>query len=287
MNPMLYCEPARLVFLHVPKNAGKSVRKAFARCEGLSHDFLASDLGVDEVRAEELMDGEVDVPGLGPVKPAHLPLPIIEAHFPAMWRKIRSSRSFIFVRPPRDRFFSALMQRIGEFGGSVAIRADDPQVRREAEGVCEWLAGREAFSTVEYIHFSRQIDYAELRGKRIVSAAFPLDRLDLAARWVEDETGLRLEFPHEHARREPRRWAGAIQPAARFLGRRLMTPGMKKALYPLWMNSGVFSDAAGRYRAIDLGAEVEGFIAEYYARDARLYADSVQRARIVDQGSAA
>lgn len=272
---MLYSEQANLVFIHVPKNAGKSIRNAFARDAGLSYSYLASDLGVSEARAARLMDGETDVPGLGTVKPAHLPLPVIEAHFPATWATIRSARSFILVRPPRDRFFSALMQRLGEFADVRAIRADDPLVRREAAIVCNWLDRRGAFCDVEYVHFSRQTDYADLRGDRVVSAIFPLDRIDLAARWIEGETGLRLDIAHDHARREPRRWAGVIQPAARFIGRRMMPRAVKKALYPLWMNSGVFSDAASRYQSIDLGADIERFIADYYAGDARLYEEAV------------
>lgn len=275
---MLYSEHAGLVFVHVPKNAGKSIRNAFARSGSLSWSFLASDLGVSEARAAQLMDEEVDVPGLGRVKPAHLPLPVVESHFPATWATIRSGRSFILVRAPRDRFFSALMQRLGEFADVRGLRADSPLVRGEAARVCEWLEGRGAFCDVEYIHFSRQTDYADLRGDRVVSAIFPMDRTELAARWIETEAGLRLDIGHDHARREPHRWAAAIQPAARYVGRRLMPHAMKKALYPLWMNSGVFSDAASRYETIDLGGDVERFIADYYASDARLYEEAMSRA---------
>lgn len=275
---MLYSEQANLVFIHVPKNAGKSMRNALARSPGISHAFLASDLGVDEARAEAAMDEEVDVPGLGAVKPAHLPLAIAEARFPATWATIRGGRSFILVRSPRERFFSALMQRLGEFGDAGVIRADDPVVRREARRVCQWLDGRGPFADAGYIHFSRQVDYADLRGERAVSAVFPVERIDLAARWIEEETGLRLDVTHDHARREPRKWAGAIQPAARFIARHAMPRAMKKAIYPLWMNSGVFSDAADRYASLDLGADVERFIADFYACDARLHDEALRAA---------
>jgi hypothetical protein len=273
---LLYSEEANLVFIHVPKNAGKSMRNAFARGMTLSHAFLAGDLGVDEARGEAMMDGEVDVPGIGAVKPAHLPLAIAEAHFPRTWATIRRARSFILVRSPRERFFSALMQRLGEFRDAGPIRADDPLVRDEARRVCEWLAGRGPFGEAEYIHFSRQADYADLRGERVVSAVFPVERIDLAARWVEAETGLRIDVAHDHARREPRKWAGVIQPAARFIGRRVMPRAMKKAIYPLWMNSGAFANAASRYDALDLGGEVEAFVAEYYACDALLHREALR-----------
>lgn len=266
------------MFLHVPKNAGKSIRHAFARSASLSWSYLAADLGVDEARAEQLMDGQVEVAGLGLVKPAHLPLPIIEAAFPKTWETLRSARSFILVRPFRDRFFSALLQRLGEFGGARGVRADDPLVRCEAERVCSWLDGRGPFSTVEYIHFSRQTDYADLRGERVVSAVFPVSRIDLAASWIKAETGVRLDIAHDHARREPRKWAASIQPLARFFGRRLLPAGVKKAVYPLWMSSGVFASAADRYGAIHLGDAVEQFIADYYAADAALYDEAARRA---------
>ena len=87
---MLYSEEANLVFIHVPKNAGKSMRNAFARSMDLSHAFLARDLAVGEARARQLMDEEIDVPGLGLVKPAHLPLAIIASRFPATWTTIRA-----------------------------------------------------------------------------------------------------------------------------------------------------------------------------------------------------
>lgn len=283
---MLYCEQANLAFIHVPKNAGKSIRNALAKGASLSYSFLARDLGVSEARAARMMDGKVDVAGLGPVKPAHLPLAVIEARFPATWATIRGAKSFVLVRPPRERFFSALMQRLGEFGDIGAIRVDDPLVRREAADVCDWLDRRGPFSDVEYIHFSRQSDYAALHGERVVSAVFPVDRIDLAARWIAAGTGLRIDVTHDHARREPRTWAGAIQPAARFIGRRLMPRAMKKAIYPLWMNSGVFSDAAGRYASIDLGGKVERFIADYYACDARLYEEASSRSAAVAESAA-
>ena len=272
---MLHCPAENLVFLHVPKNAGKSVRHALSRHAALSWSFLASDLGVNEARAERAMDEEVEVHGLGIVKPAHLPLPIIAGHFPQTWATIRSARSFILTRPPRDRFFSALMPRLGEFADMRSIRADDSRVRQEAEHVCAWLDGRDDFADVEYIHFSRQVDYADHGGERIVSALFPLEHIGSAAHWLAIETGLHLEFAHDHVRREPRKWAGALQPAARMVGRRVLPLALKKAIYPLWRNSGIFADAAGRYDSIDLGPDVERFISDYYAADVRLHAEAV------------
>ncbi|KPH60318.1 hypothetical protein ACLIMP_07010 [Novosphingobium aerophilum] len=276
---MLYIQAARLAFIHIPKNAGQSVRNALAQCDALCFAAMATDLGVNEPEAERLMEaGVTGMPGLGRVQPEHVPLAFLERHFPATWSTLVGSRSFILARPPRDRFFSALLQRLREHRGMTALRADDPILKEEARHVCDWLDARGHFCDMEYIHFSRQCDYAELGGERIVTKIFPIDRIDAAALWVKTETGLTIDIPHDHARHEPRKWAGPIQPAARFVGRKLLPPSLKQAIYPFWMKSGAFAKAANRYGSITLGDEVERFIAEYYARDETLYREAKDNA---------
>ena len=271
---MRYVEEKNLAFIHVPKNAGQSIANALARSAPLSYALMAADLGVTEAAMEASMEIAVDVPGLGVVQPDHLPLVFIREHFPRTWSALTAANSFILTRAPRDRFLSALMQRLREHGGTVAIRVDDPQVAEEAQRVCDWLDGRGAFFEREFIHFTRQIDYAEVSGARIVTAIFPVDGADAVAAWIQRETGLALDVTHDHRRREPRAWARAIQPAARFVGRRLIPRTVKKAIYPLWMNSGAFADAAKRYDAVHLGDDVERFITDHYAADAALHAEA-------------
>lgn len=273
---MLHAKDDNIAFIHVPKNAGKSVAKALRQNTALSYEALAQDLQVSEARAAELLDGTLyDIPELGPIKPIHLPLPFLESHFPATWNTLAQTRSFMLVRASRERFLSALLQRIREFGQHVAVRVDDPAVQKEAGKVCDWLAGKSAFCDMRYIHFSRQIDYAELRGRRIIQHIFPLERLDVLSAWMKYAAGIPLNIPRDHARREPRKWACSLQPAARFIGRNLLPYSIKKTIYPLWMNSPAFTNAAARYEAVRLPDEVETFIARYYAPDDRLHAEAL------------
>jgi hypothetical protein len=127
---------------------------------------------------------------------------------------------------------------------------------------------------MEFVHFTRQIDYAEVDGQRIVTAVFPLDRTAAAAAWIARETGLAIDITHDHRRREPKSWARAVQPAARFVGRKLIPHPLKVAIYPYWMNSRAFADASLRYDTIDLGPDIESFIAKYYAADRALHAEA-------------
>lgn len=274
---MLHIPERDLAFLHIPKNAGKAMRLSLENAAAISYDAIARDLQVTTAEAEHLMEAPVQLPGAGAVQPEHVPLATMAAHFPHSFEVLRKSRSLALIREPRDRFFSAILQRMGEYKDLKGLRADDPLVIEEIGNVCDHLARVGPQHQLEYTHFVRQVDYTDFEGVRVVDAIFPMDRMDKAAEWIEAKTGLKIVVVQDHVRREPKKWSRAIQPAARYIGRNLLTPPVKRAVYSLWMNSGVFANAAGRYQAIPLGAEVESFIAEYYRQDFALYKEA-QRA---------
>ena len=275
---MLLYDKAGLAFIHVPKNGGKSIRGALDAACPINLVPTAADLGmpVEQLVAEYESGQGVRHPVLGQVKIEHLPLAFWEEHFPRTFAAFAPLKSFVMLRDPRDRFFSAVLQRLGEYKDLKNLRADDPQVTEEALRVCEWLGAHESFCDIDHIHFTRQADYVRLRGERKISAIFPIHATAAAARWVQRETGLAIEVAHEHARREPKRWAKSLQPVARFVGRRLIPRPVKRAIYPLWRGSGVFDDASKRYQTIRLDSEVEQFVSKYYFEDAKLYREACE-----------
>lgn len=266
-----------------------SVRAALSRDGESSFAPMAADLGVSEEEAERVTERGrgFEHPTLGLVHPAHLPLAALRDSMPDTWTALCAASSFALTRAPRDRFISALMQRMGEFKDSGAIRADDTRVRDEAQRVCDWLSQRDTFTEIEYIHFARQTDYVMLDGERIISQIFPVNRTDALTKWIASESGLEVDIAHTHARRQPKPWARALQPAARFAGRKLMPRAVKRRLHPIWMASGIFSNASKGYSAIDFGPEIEGFIAEYYAADADLHREAQANATAQHTTSAA
>ncbi len=271
---MRYAPEPNLAFIHIPKNGGQSVRNALAEATQLSFAALAADLGVTEEEAATAMEADFDHPRSGRIKPSHMPLRLISEEFPASWSLFTGAHSFALTRAPRDRFISALMQRLKEFRNAGAIRADDPIVADEARTVCDWLAARPYHTDIDYIHFAQQVHFTDLNGKRVVSAVFPLSDTTALSHWIAAKTGLSVTVGHDHARRQPKPWARAIQPVARFSGRWLMPKAVKRALHPLWTKSGVFADAAKGYASVSLGEDVERFIKDYYAADAALHAEA-------------
>ncbi len=273
---MLIYNKGALAFLHVPKNGGKSIRASLDARFTLELGATAADLGISE---EELAAGYaggdgIAHPVLGKVKLEHLPLHFWHEHFPQSFAAFRTARSLVLLRDPRDRFFSAILQRLGEYHDMKALRADDPIVTEEALRVSEWLAARDAFSDMEYIHFTRQADYVELDGERLVTALFPLEDITAAEAWIAEAMGETVQVSHDHARREPKAWAKPIQPIVRFVGRNLIPAAIKRTIYPLWRSSGAFEDASRRYKTISLDPQVEAFIDSYYARDGELLAQA-------------
>jgi len=273
---MLLYDKAGLAFIHVPKNGGKSIRAALDAACPINLGPTAADLGipVQQLVADFESGQGVIHPVLGQVKIEHLPLIFWEEHFPRTFAAFTPLKSFVMLRDPRDRFFSAVLQRLGEYKDLKNLRADDPAVTQEALQVCEWLSKRETFCDIGHTHFTRQADYVALRGERRVSAIFPIESAASAAQWVEHATGLKMEVAHRHARREPKSWAKSIHPVARFVGRHLIPLTVKRAIYPPWRSSGVFDDASKRYKTIELDSEVERFVAQYYAADAALYREA-------------
>lgn len=276
---MRYLRDQAFYFVHIPKNGGQSVRNAMMRVAPLCFAPLATDLKVSEEEAARAAEHGWDDQKLGRIHPAHLPLWVLRDSFPASWQAFTNSRSIALTREPRDRFLSALMQRLKEFGGAGAIRAEDLMVAAEAKRVCDWLSGRQKHANLEYVHFIRQIDFTDLDGERRVNAIFPMNGAAAAAAWLSAQGGPTLEIGHDHARRQPKPWARILQPAARFAGRTLLPRQAKRALHPLWMKSGVFANAASEYGAVNLGADVEGFIKDYYAKDIALHDEA--KARVV------
>ncbi|SFJ36987.1 sulfotransferase family 2 domain-containing protein [Jannaschia pohangensis] len=273
---MEYLPDHRLCFLHIPKNAGKSVRAALSRLGPADHRPLAADLNIPEAEVEDAIQAAWDHPDLGPIHPAHIPLATMRTHFTASWAAFTACRSFCLTRAPRDRFLSALLQRLREFEDAGALTVDDPRVAAEAARVCEWLARQDGpIIEAQYIHFGRQTDFTDLDGGRQVTAIFPMDASAALERWLEEALGLSLTVEKTHVRRQPKAWARGLQPAARFAGRWLMPRAVKKAIYPLWTRSPVFDNARGSYAGVDLGADVEAFIADHYACDAALHAEAL------------
>ena len=260
------------------------MRNALASAAPLSYAPLAQDLGVSETEAAAASERGFEHPDLGPIHPAHIPLPYLASHFPNCWSALKDSHSFALIRDPRSRFLSALMQRLKEFKGATDIRAEDALVQQEAEEVCNWLSVQNsAIAQRDFIHFARQIDFIDCDNRRVLTRIFPVTQAQSAADWLQAVAGLSLEITHQHSRRQPKTWARGVVPVARYAAQSLMPRAVKKALHPVWMKSGIFDTAAKGYGAVRFSDNVEQFIQDHYQSDWTLFEEANAATRTTGQ----
>lgn len=277
---MRFIEKENLFFLHIPKCAGLGVGKALAPFSHYPYAEMAGDLGIDLDRTaiDRLLDGAgYPHPVLGRIHPAHIPLAMLEAHFPQTWTLFSRATSFALIRDPRTRFISALMQRLIEHKRIAALHVEDGILQEEAAHVCGWLDGRRLFADLEYVHFTRQIDYTHLEDVRRVARIFPLERTGAMVAWLASH-GIAVELKMHHARRQPQKWFKGVQPVVRFLARNGLPGPVRRAIYPLWMKSGFFDTASAHYDKRAFSPDIEAFIARYYADDAALHRQAQEEA---------
>jgi Sulfotransferase family len=166
----------KFAFVHIPKCAGTSLRKALKPIDETIGHF----------------DHIAEHPDMGMVNYGHLTLADLSAFFPAQFEKVATYRSVAIVRDPVERFYSALFQRLREFKGYDQSAITPKVIAKEADTLIAYLTSARTRLDLEFVHFNRQSDYIFLNGARIVDRVFALDRLSDAADYIADCTGIRL-----------------------------------------------------------------------------------------------
>jgi hypothetical protein len=252
---MIIDDAHRAAFIHVPKCGGTSV----------SLQLLGEDAQGGRFRQKGVH------PELGPIHYAHLPLRFLRDYFPDIFAKVVSYQSFALTRDPHDRFASAIFQRLEEFCGVSKIEITGELAVREARRVMEWVQQRDEFCDLEYIHFSRQIDYICLDGEVIVKNVFRLDDLAGLAEAMSRLCGITIDAD----RRENINFASNNRALA--LIHRLkpiysrLTPWSLRERLLFMMKDLKLQNPDKLYDILRDDSEISGFVREYYSADLELY----------------
>ncbi len=258
---MIIDDAHRAAFVHIPKCGGTSVSLQFGDLDSYGGAFRRK--GVH--------------PLLGAINYGHVPLMYLKQCFPIEFEKISSYTSFALVRDPHTRFASAIFQRLDEFGGVHKLNVTSKLALREAREVIRWLTDKGPFCDLEYIHFSRQIDYVELDGRPIVGNVFPLENIaDMAAAF---QTSCGVRFDPE--RRENTNFASsnpilAMLRVAKPIYSRLTSWTFRERVL-LTMQRLNINRPDSLYAALLRVPEVNGFVEDYYAEDFALYRSAKAR----------
>ncbi len=259
---MIISDQHRFAFIHIPKCAGTSVRKALR-----SIDTMPS-----------MFDGMAKHPDMGIVHYAHFTLDDLAHYFPDAYRKVAEYRSIAIVRDPVDRFYSAVFQRLREFRGYQQSQITQSVIEIETDAVIETLRASAQRLDLEYVHFNRQSDYVFKDDKRIIDEVFALDRLADAATFIESCTGIRLDETAPENRTIALK-AGAFAPVFRALRKpyaAVVPLKTRDRLRSHLTKFGLYGDVEKR-RFLEPGSCTERFLHAYYAKDFELYASASLR----------
>lgn len=147
------------------------------------------------------MGGVHDHPALGPVDWGHVPLALLEEHFPDAWAALHAYDSFAVVRDPLSRAASALRQVFWQYdqrpmtlipSGELkdltqrTLEEVDAEMDRLAAGQLQLLPRR-------FIFFTPQCDFIELDGAQITRTLVPLSMVGDFLSYLARRTGAPLQ----------------------------------------------------------------------------------------------
>lgn len=164
---MLISDTHTFAFVHIPKSAGTTVRYTLA-------DY-------DERKARYVEQARRDHPDLGPLDFAHLPLALVKQLYSDDFALLRSYTSFALIRDPMARFASSLHEHLHwNTGETLSDMTPNQRTQVAARVIAKLRAQPEDTPITDpaLIHFSRQCDYVELDGARVVSNIYPTERMD-------------------------------------------------------------------------------------------------------------
>lgn len=260
---MIISDRHRFVFVHIPKCAGSSVRKKLSTHDDWNGFFT----GVHQ--HDEL--GRVDF--------VHLPLFVLDDHFPEVLSRVRRYWSAAIVRNPFERFGSSLAQHLFRYGDeplqNLSIRDVELEIRRVIDHLVQ-LPQKRYLLPPEYIYFQKQVDYLFLDKQLVVKSIYRMDDLDSLLGEIGRRLGGELDevsertAPHEkrsviHRNEVLRRLLQISRPIHR-IGRRALPERIITQLRAV-----LFVPRDERLGELFRAEHVREFISNYYQEDIALW----------------
>jgi hypothetical protein len=258
---MIIDDKHRVIFQHIPKCGGTSVREQLKEVDSYDGQFY----------------GRVTHETLGSIDLAHLPLHYFRTCYPDQFAKFATYESFAIVRDPYARFVSATFERLAVFRGIRQTAATPSLAMGEAEASIAWLRERDRFCDAGYIHFARQTDFISLDGRAIIGNLHTLEDMAGLGEGLSRLTG--LNFDPETRKNtnyaSPNKLMSVLH-VARPVYRKLTTLEQRESVLKI-LHRWKIQSPDKIYLEFTKTPAIRTFIEDYYSDDIALY-NSVQAA---------
>ncbi len=254
---MVISDKYKFAFIHIPKCAGSSVRRA------------------NEYEEDPFWDRKFyDHPKLGKLHFTHLPLCILETYYPDTYERVLDYESFAIVREPMERFRSAVTQYCKTIEGYKSQDVSPELVRDTALQIIDYLQENPRSLDWRYIHFMPQSEYIYLRGIRVVKHVDKISEFRYLNKFLLDN-GLNCvdAAPAENVNVQPtnivikKLFGGLHSLCAQHMSNRLKSK-LKKPL----LNIGILSRDGISVNLLD-DKNIVSFVNEYYKHDFVIFGD--------------
>ena len=268
---MRYAPESNLLFLHIPKAAGSSVKITITPWSRTIEPELVADLGEGNVDLTVgRFKGYVEHPDIGRIHHAHMPMPYVAEYFPATFKLVQGADCFAIMRHPRKRFVSSVSQYLREFKGIGASRLTPRMVMESAQEVAAEIADKAFLVEPRHMHFGRQRSFVENPANPIKVTMFTTEQLPQVESFLRSRTGREdVVIGRQNATVVPKSGFRAVHGALANVGTLLPKKWRyhgRKAMMRL-----PFYQTSFNIREVTFDPEVEAFIDEYYAADRELY----------------
>ncbi len=249
----------RFGFIHIPKCAGSTVRLQLSALDDAQGAFY----------------GHHDHPELGRIQYGHIPLPVLAEHFPEEFAKLEQIDVFAICREPKSRFRSAVEQHFREHVGELVQKTGSSEVHAEIDRIVRHVTENPVMPASEFIHFTRQRDFLDHAGKRIVGNVFPIERMQDFADAITNRLGIPFDAgikTNQTLKFKNEKLGGFAYKVNATLSK--IIPGqtyvaMKKFIIPMLTNKPAPEASAP---SVFDSTEISDFVTMHYADDIRLHA---------------
>ena len=171
---MITCRTAGFSFLHIPKTGGSTIREQLRHLDDHGEMFI----------------GKKEHPVIGTYRGSHVPMKWMQEFWPEHLAEIRDLDVFAVTRNPKDRFVSAVAQRMRQYLRTAPSQMSRKEISKELDVIVDHLSDGRDFPAIQFEHFLRQTDFTELDGEKIATHIYRIE--DLAH--LIDEFSRRLDM---------------------------------------------------------------------------------------------
>lgn len=270
---MIISDKHKFVFIHIPKCAGSFLRRI-----------------INEVDTSAYSPNFVkDHPALGKTDYTHIPLSVLEKHFPEAYKKTQEYFSFCIIRNPYDRLPSSIAQHLKMYKSLRLTDLSKIRFKAEVEKVIGSLEKHKnsEYLPYDFIHFQKQISYVFNGGNKIVENVYTIENVESVFVDLSSKTGLEISVNNPSTGKKANNSKVFRNNALGYMFKMIKPYSSMVLKHSPWNFKGKISQymylkPKEKFHDILSSAYVKDFIDDYYRDDIKMYESKSEQGKAVN-----